>query len=291
MKEGPLVVFTLLAQTGVGIYNVGIGTQLILFALGKSQTIYISPIIFISVLLLTVLAMALSFLHLGTPLKGYRAIFNIHTSWLSREIFTISLFAACVFLQSAYSLIWKPSKYPPFIFLITSLLGLVLVLCISKAYMLRTMPAWKSWSTFLSFLSASFINGSITLIVMFSIQSTIGFTSNQQTSFVYSLVTLLLGFFLAIEVFLVFWRARFDQRPPKYGEIHLNQPIASSQRLFVSLMFILGFALAIIVPNFEGIKNTPVQTGLLVSAFIVIISAEISNRINFYKVSLGSRSE
>jgi len=291
VKESPLVTFTLLAQTAVGVYSVSAGSQLILYALGKTQVVHLDLITLIIVLLLTVLAMAISFLHLGSPIRAYRAIFNFQTSWLSREILSISLFCACIVMQTAYSLIWNPTEYSPLVLFIICLIGVTLVFCISRVYMLRTMPAWKSWWTFLSFLSASFINGSITTLVILFIQDVMGLNSSQQISLTTLVITLFLSLFLVIEVVLVFWMARFEWRPLNYGEIFTHQHISPNLRLLVGFMLVLGFTLTVIGLNIQGLKNTPVKIGWLVSAFIVILSAETINRITFYKVGLGGRNK
>ena len=173
MKEGPLVAFTPLAQTAAGAYCVFAGAQLALGAAGPAEAVYLNRAALLFVLGLAVLAMLISFLHLGTPQKAYRALLNVRSSWLSREIFSVSLFSACVAIQAGYSLLGDPAALSPLVLLVTCAAAIALVLCISRVYMLRTMPAWNSWSTPLSFFSASLAGGSVAALVLLSAQGSL----------------------------------------------------------------------------------------------------------------------
>ncbi len=114
IKEWPLVIFTLLSSLLVGW---------ILFLLfNPSSNNY--GYYFIG---LGLLGMGLSSLHLGKPFRAYRSIFNIKTSWLSREILLYSFFigiSTVVFLFSS-SL---------FFISLAALFGLLLLVAIEYVY-------------------------------------------------------------------------------------------------------------------------------------------------------------
>jgi DMSO reductase anchor subunit len=87
-KEWPLIAFTLLSQTAVGFF------LLFVLPLALSGTVTgaadvrllrLRSLLFVLALLAA--AAALSFFHLGNPFNAYRALNNIRTSRLSREIF------------------------------------------------------------------------------------------------------------------------------------------------------------------------------------------------------------
>jgi Fe-S-cluster-containing dehydrogenase component len=77
-SEWPLVVFTLLAALLCALFGATV--------LGKP---ILDPTTFIA---LAIGGMIVSSIHLGKPLKGWRAIINVRSSWLSREIVAYSLF-------------------------------------------------------------------------------------------------------------------------------------------------------------------------------------------------------
>lgn len=114
IKEWPLVIFTLLSSLLVGW---------ILFLLfNPSSNNY--GYYFIG---LGLLGMGLSSLHLGKPFRAYRSIFNIETSWLSREIVLYSLFVG---LSSLIFLI----NSSLFLILLAFLIGLTLLVAIEFVY-------------------------------------------------------------------------------------------------------------------------------------------------------------
>lgn len=75
-SEWPLVVFTLLTPMLVGVVAAGVRAPVWLFTL------------------LLLLGAALSALHLGRPKRAWRAVLNLHRSWLSREVVGYALFGA-----------------------------------------------------------------------------------------------------------------------------------------------------------------------------------------------------
>ncbi len=282
MREGPLVTFTLLAQAAAGTYGVLAGSQLAAAAAGLPGPAYLNRGALLFVLALAALAMLASFLHLGTPRRAYRAVLNLRSSWLSREIFTVSLFAGCVALQAGYTLVQDPGTLSPAILLFTSVVALALVFCISRVYMLRTMPAWNSWSTFVSFLSAALLLGSMAALVLWSAQEPAS-RPGGQASAVDGAIPVLAGLCLALEVVLVFRRNRFAARAPRYGDLHARPEASPRVRLLAGVLLVLGFALAVLA------LGAAAQALGLVAALIVTAAAETVNRFGFYVGTLGGR--
>ena len=107
-----------------------------------------------------VLAMIASLFHLGTPMNAPRAVTNIATSWLSREVLFTVIF---VVLGGVFALMqWR--KIATFtvrniIAWLTTAVGLVLVFSMSQIYMLETQPAWNSWATVVSFFATALLLG------------------------------------------------------------------------------------------------------------------------------------
>jgi DMSO reductase anchor subunit len=81
------------------------------------------------------LAGGLSLLHLGRPLRSWRALTNLRSSWLSREILAFSLF-----VPLAAAAAWKGTGG---IYLAASLAGLLLLFCVDRVYQrAEGRPPW-----------------------------------------------------------------------------------------------------------------------------------------------------
>jgi anaerobic dimethyl sulfoxide reductase subunit C (anchor subunit) len=98
---------------------------------------------------LTLAGLLASLLHLGTPSKAWRALSNVRTSWLSREVLCASLFVAAlmVVLVTGRAL-W-----------LAQATGAALVVSMVQVYRLRTVAAWNSVRTTVSFVGTTLLLG------------------------------------------------------------------------------------------------------------------------------------
>ena len=147
MREGSLVAFTLLTQAAVG-------TCWSLLALRPSAPAA-GALLLVS-FLAALAGLAASFLHLGNPSNAWRALGNLRTSWLSREILFASAFTgalgASVFLSR---LPGPPRSWTGLAEWAAGALGLALVWSMAMAYRLRTVPAWNAWTTNAAFFASA----------------------------------------------------------------------------------------------------------------------------------------
>ena len=94
-REWALVFFTIAAQMSVGAFVVlGIVNFFAARKEGVEEADRLSDRALVAIGPVLVLGLAASLLHLGSPMKAYRAISNLGESWLSWEIFLGVLFAA-----------------------------------------------------------------------------------------------------------------------------------------------------------------------------------------------------
>jgi len=112
-KEFPLTIFTFLATILVSTFLASAisGFEVNIFAFAGAG----------------ILATILSTLHLGKPLRAFRAIFNLKNSWLSREIF---FFGGFLFGAILYFLFFKFQ----FLAWLTGLSGLIAMFSIDMVY-------------------------------------------------------------------------------------------------------------------------------------------------------------
>jgi anaerobic dimethyl sulfoxide reductase subunit C len=159
MRERSLVAFTLLAQTAVGLTwalaAVGV-------ALGNSVGVALrAP--FLAVGPLMGAAALISLLHLGSPRNAWRALGNLRSSWLSREILFLALFFAG-WAAAALPMVVGPGPASLRLPLLggVAVLGVGLLLSMAQVYRLRTVPAWDTPRTTAAFLLTTVTLGTLT---------------------------------------------------------------------------------------------------------------------------------
>lgn len=138
----PLVAFTTLEPLAVG------GISGLLMVRGAAL---VSGPDWAAILVLTIalVALAISFLHLGHPLRAYRAIVRVYTSWLSREVLLYGLF---VLSLVGYSAPWSGGAHAHQVYGTAAVaLGFSAIFATGKVYQLRAHPAWNHWATVASF--------------------------------------------------------------------------------------------------------------------------------------------
>lgn len=131
-EEWSLVLFTLLVALLFGV----VASALV-------RPIAVDPFVFVAV---GVAGMMLSAIHLGKKLRAWRAILNVRSSWLSREIVGYSSFL----LFSCLSMSFFPTEA---MVIVSALLGLVTLICIDMVYAVtekRPMPGMSSASVTLT---------------------------------------------------------------------------------------------------------------------------------------------
>jgi len=117
----------------------------------------------LTALILSIVGMGASLFHLGRPWLALTSMFNIATSWLSREIFFSGAFFVLLlvfwWLERADK---SPSAQKALLYL-TGLAGIIAVFAMGKLYMASIMPAWQSVNTLITFYATTIVLGGILL--------------------------------------------------------------------------------------------------------------------------------
>ena len=96
-QELALVIYTILVQMSVGAFVIlGMVHFYALRKHGEKIANQMSDYALLAIGPVVVLGVIISLLHLGNPANAFRAISNLGSSWLSREIFFTLLFVASV---------------------------------------------------------------------------------------------------------------------------------------------------------------------------------------------------
>lgn len=178
--EWPLILFTVLGQTAVGILlclwwlehkreNPSLSNSIL--AAGQKMTAQSSASYqslqknsMLTAGILLAVAMLSSVFHLGHPLVAYRALTHLSTSWLSREI----LLFVVTFVVWVY-LFWRSSKPGSQIKGALGLaagIGFLGIISSALIYTLPRVPAWNNMAPVIFFLLTSLILGALTTAVL-----------------------------------------------------------------------------------------------------------------------------
>jgi len=160
LKEWPLVAFTILGQTAVGVFWFFHLPFLVRCSLPGSGW-RLTWIATLALVALTLGAAALvSFFHLRHPLRARHALSNLRTSWLSREILFELLFGGLVLLEGWLAYVKPASRgwlWP--VVAAAASAGLLFIASMAKLYMLPALPLWRGAYTPLSFLLTTLVLG------------------------------------------------------------------------------------------------------------------------------------
>ncbi len=166
-REWPLIVFTLLAQTGVGFF-LAFTLPVVLAGdrPGARQALLRSLALVIAFL---AGAAAFSLFHLGNPLNAWRTLGNLTDSWLSREIFFLLL--SLGLLTALFLLEWARAgsgRLAAGIAITAALAGMALILSMSHIYRLEAVPSWDNIMTPFSFFATAAVLGALDAIAALS---------------------------------------------------------------------------------------------------------------------------
>jgi anaerobic dimethyl sulfoxide reductase subunit C (anchor subunit) len=163
--EWALIIFTVVMQMAVGSFIILGGVHF--FAArrnGIEEADKLSDRALLAIGPVVVFGLLVTLLHLGNPLNAPRAIANLGSSWLSREVLSSVLFcvggAVFAFLQ------WRKISTPQVrnaIALIVAVIGIFLVISMSMIYRLFSVPAWDTLVTPATFFITTFLLGGLAM--------------------------------------------------------------------------------------------------------------------------------
>jgi formate dehydrogenase iron-sulfur subunit len=153
----PLVALTLLTQLSLGIVAATVATQL---AGSAGRGTLAGGALGGAVAGGT--ALAASLLHLGRPTHALKALRNLRTSWLSREVALFSAFAGVAFL---YAAVWRATVrggvpvLGAAVGVVAVILGAAGVYASGRLYLVPARPVWNSRRTLVSFFATGICVG------------------------------------------------------------------------------------------------------------------------------------
>lgn len=173
MHELPLVFFTVLGQTAVGMMLLAFLAALMGHITPEQRNK--SNLV---ALLLLMIGMGIGGLHMGQPLRAPNMLFGLFRSPMSNEIVLSGLFFGFTFLTMALALPWLRLRLQKSFGLSVSdklhqringlavLFGLAFAWSITQVYQLETVPAWNSYYTSLHLWLTVLISGGMCALAL-----------------------------------------------------------------------------------------------------------------------------
>jgi anaerobic dimethyl sulfoxide reductase subunit C len=167
--DWPLTVFTLITQVVLGAFAVLWVTDLLARQHAqRSEQEYLTRIAVWVLGPLMAVGFAASTLHLGQPIHAYRALANVATSWLSREILFLGGFFA---MGAVYAALWWRRR-DQFVLravwgAVTGVVGALGLASMTMLYMVPAMPTWNRLTTPLAFVGTALILGPLLVGAVF----------------------------------------------------------------------------------------------------------------------------
>jgi anaerobic dimethyl sulfoxide reductase subunit C (anchor subunit) len=250
-----LVFFTVLSQTAVGAL---IFRELVIFGGGMESTSFdFGKISLIIILCLLFLSLSIAFLHLGNPLHAYHAINNLGKSWLSREIFSLSLLIATLIVYVFIANRHNPGKTEMIFSFVSVLLGISLIFSMIRLYMIPAVASWNNYTTPVSFMITTLLSG-ITLLAVMALKN-----GNKFTLFALFIISILIIFSLLNSIFI--------------------SGIFQKQLTFLIAIKIGLSILSLVIVSFLFFKPQSNKTlSLWVILFLIVFFSEIINRYSFF---------
>ncbi len=283
LKEWPLVAFTIAGQMAAGAF-LFLCPLLFLSPAGTSWNPTARGMVLVvwgMTLGLVAIATGLSFFHLHHPFRAHRALANLRTSWLSREIFCELAFMA--FVGLAFVLVRTGHTRGLFLraaMAAAALAAILFLVSMCRLYILASVPPWDFAYIGVSFFLTAMILGA--MATAWVTRSPLG----DRWSYLSGLWTASFFFIAADAIFAVFitpvfglvgYRPMPSLRPPARVSrfLHLGR-----LALLAGGLILIVLAMAANIPGASGRPGLP-----LTLAFVLVLLGEIAGRFLFYSLA------
>lgn len=250
MHELPLVLFTVFAQTSVGIALFAI----IGLLLNKLSLAIYKKALFLSIFALSIGGIA-SLFHLGQPLRAANVLMGIGRSPMSNEVFATILFGMALSSTLLMLLLKKSQTVVKFLGVLTGIMGMIFITVIPTIYQIDTIPQWNNVYTPLQMILTALTVGSV---IMYAL-------SKDKLFSYLSVITLAISLVILPSYFML-----------------LNNVLGSVDQA-ITLWWTLKIAGISVV--FYLVLKTKLNTMLFSAvATLLVISSELSGRISFFEL-------
>ena len=277
MSQLSLVFFTVLAQSAVGLF---VTLGLVEMLAKPNEKVMTRS--FMAVFVLLGLGAVASITHLGQPFRMFNVLFGLeHFSALSLEIVALSLFGGAGATYTAMRLFGIAPGLQKLVLPVAMVLGVVLILAISRVYTLATVPSWNSnWTPF-QFLMTAAVVGPIAAAALLRFQSVnlSGLALTDKALGMAVLMTMTIA--LVGYVGYLFWLGQLQVAVNPLAMLSYGQMLA-----VVRLVLLVGGVLMFAVSALRG-GSSGYQAAI---SFVVVLASEFMGRAFFYDIYLSAGS-
>ncbi|WP_413110784.1 dimethyl sulfoxide reductase anchor subunit family protein [Thaumasiovibrio sp. DFM-14] len=161
MHELPLVIFTVLAQSAVGV--VLFATLMMLVGQLDNST-YVKALVVALVLL--IIGGGASMFHLGQPLRAFNVLAGVGRSPMSNEIMTTVLFGGLLFATTVFAFRQQAEGATKALSLAASLAGIALLFVIPSIYTIESVAQWNTPYTVIQMVLTALAVGSVMIVML-----------------------------------------------------------------------------------------------------------------------------
>ena len=158
--EGSLIAFTLFSQMIIGSTLV----YALMYFVSMDDISQLSSGFSLKtpeflLLLGLLVAIFISLLHLGRPSNAIHVLNNLKASWISREIFAVTLFSASLLMLFIARWLGAGKSWLTVSFGFSAMTGLLLLVTMVRLYMIPAVSTWNNWLTPTNFTLTALISG------------------------------------------------------------------------------------------------------------------------------------
>ena len=218
----------------------------------------------VAVILLTA-GTIISIFHLNSPFRGYLALLNPFSSWLSLEIYSVVFFGltllGCFFCKLYI------------VRLVSGIAGAFMIFVMSEVYMATNAISWGTWNTPVNFYASALLLGAVGLFCTSLI------SKEDKVSVLTGPLPKLIGFFVIVRmvaVALLVLRAEV-KADVMLMDAHITLTLLGA---VVILVFIMQRVLKYMVA--PAGKKMPCVSCCGIMMFVLVVAGELSGRLMFY---------
>jgi DMSO reductase anchor subunit len=303
MREWALVTFTVLGQMAAGGLLVLMIIRSYVSKRGTTETadrLLDGPLFMIVPIM--GLALLASLLHLNNPVNIFKAVPNLGSSWLTREV---SLAVTFIVVAAVYTFLqWRKiggNDLREVIGWIGALVGVVQIYAMSQVYMIPTQPAWDTLATPVTFFVTGLMLGTLAVAAGLATNHAILQKkaseaaakqlelSRESLQGIAVASIILLGIqFLVLPIYMAYLAT---QGPAGLETVKLMIVTYGDMLAFRLLLVFVGAGLlaAVLYRSASSASKEKVFTTLTYSAFLLVFVAEVMGRFLFYatRVRIG----
>ena len=241
------------------------------------------------------LALLASLLHLNNLGNIFRAVPNLGSSWLSREVVISVAFVIVATLFTALQ--WRKigsSGLRTLTGWITAVIGLVQTYAMGMVYMIRTQPAWNTLATPITFFVTSLLLG----VLAVAVALLVNYNANlkKDSHFADKQLELLRGGLQGIAISAIILLGIEFLVLPVYMAYLATQGAAALESLkmmtgtygvalVIRLLFVfvgVGLLAAYLYRDASSAGKEKAMMSLVYSAFVLVLAGEVMGRFLFY---------